>query len=107
MRRLRPFMMSWQASNVGSVDEPLVASLEDLSVSVQLADVEAVAEDVGERRAVEAGWLGRKTCPSRSRCVGQALEGVAAAGVQIKDADQRCDFSGCGWIGSSRSSTLM
>jgi len=38
-----------------SVDEPPVASLEDLPVAVQLTDVELVAEDVRECRAVEAG----------------------------------------------------
>jgi len=76
----------------GSVDESPVAPLEDLPVPVQFADVEAVAEDVRERRAMEAGLSPTENVPLAGKLVGEALEGVAARGVELEDADQRPRF---------------
>ena len=90
------------------VDEPPVVSLEDLPVAVQLADVEAVAENVRERRAVERGLALAVDVPFAFEFVGRAILNVwPPVAYSSKMRTSVRDFSGCGWTGSSRSSTLM
>ncbi len=70
------------------VDQTLVLPLEDLPVAVQFADVEAVAEDVRKRCAVEPGLARTIDVTLALEHVGERLEGVAARGVEIEHADQ-------------------
>ena len=72
----------------GTVDESPVFSLEDLPVAVQLADVESVAQDVRECRAIETRLALAEDMTFTLELVRERLECVAARGVQLEDADQ-------------------
>ncbi|HOL26948.1 MAG TPA: hypothetical protein PLS86_11715 [Phycisphaerae bacterium] len=63
--------------------------MEGLAVTLQLADVEPVVEDIRKRRAVESRLAGPVGVPFGGEFVGQALEGESTAGVELEDADDR------------------
>ena len=58
----------------GPVDESLVTPFEHLSVAVQFADVEPVAENVRKRRAAEAGLAVAEDVSFADKLVGETLE---------------------------------
>ena len=68
-----------------AVHQPLVTSLEDLAVAMELADIEPVIEDVGKGGAIEACLALAKAMPFSLKLVRQTLEGMPAGGIEFED----------------------
>lgn len=71
------------------VDQDAVAASEDLPVSLELAQVEPIVDDVRRRRAVESSLAVAELVAFVLQLDGERFERVAAARVQLEDADQR------------------
>ncbi|MEZ6152374.1 MAG: hypothetical protein R3C09_19920 [Pirellulaceae bacterium] len=67
-----------------TVNEPLIASFKHLSVAMQLANIESIADNVRKRSTMEA-WLTRAVDVSFAlQLVRQSFESVAARCIEIE-----------------------